>query len=160
VGFTVLYSARLSIVLIWNCYKGLPYTCIHEEEKPLVFPKLTLSFGAVFGGAFIYWVLNPMLEVQTLSINYKLLPLVLITVLFVLGIKLSTPFLVSSKYYPFIQHSMGTMWFLTPLSSNPLTYGFIRLAKTTQQVREGGWQETLGGQGMLIVSKYLSLKMQ
>nr|YP_009503530.1 NADH dehydrogenase subunit 5 [Pectinatella magnifica]AWX65967.1 NADH dehydrogenase subunit 5 [Pectinatella magnifica] len=156
IALTTLYSTRLSLITLWGPNKGAPFTNIHEEEKPLLFPMFTLSVGAVVGGALFFWVLSPTLFSENLPLTMKTLPLTLMVISFYITMTMENPSkLCSLNIPPYLRQSISTMWFLSPLSSTPLIKGTFSGAKMVQQIGEGGWQEVVGGQGVFHLVKNL-----
>lgn len=87
----------------------------NDESLFVYFACFLLLVGAVFGGAFFFWILSPFSGVLVLPFYLKVLTLSLV---FCFGV-LSYLF-VNAGYLMLGSYFFGSMWFLGYITSSPL----------------------------------------
>lgn len=149
-GATILtsaYATRLIISVVWT--PALHAPChMAQEESPLIFiPLLSLSVFAVIGGALFNWIYIPSTSIPLLSSNIKIIPLFLtlwgayLTWTFSLFLTSIKSFSLS---HPLLISSLTSIWFFTPLSTQPPLYSAFLLAQQHSTYLDQGWLETFG----------------
>nr|YP_009469078.1 NADH dehydrogenase subunit 5 [Penion sulcatus]AVC55638.1 NADH dehydrogenase subunit 5 [Penion sulcatus]AXF46441.1 NADH dehydrogenase subunit 5 [Penion sulcatus] len=159
-GMTAAYSFRLSFCSLWGHIKGPSH---HEKQEldPYVNSATTiLSLAALVAGFVL----------QNIFLTFNPLPFVLPFYL-----KMLTMFVIfSGLFIAFIawdpNHSgsptnkikffFSTMWFLAPISTQPLTKFSMLLGTNIMKSVDMGWLEILGGQGTSLVTSTMSMKNQ
>ena len=162
-GLTARYSTRFIINVILSPACSLPLHPTNDEDLACSYPTSILRVAAILGGARLNWlIITPQNEaflpphLKGLTIFVTLIGL--ITAWYVnTATSTSTPILINAISTNF---AICYMWFLTPLSSQHiLTIPFFmghQFSKTLDQ----GWEEICGGQGILLISSYLSSSVQ
>jgi NADH-ubiquinone oxidoreductase chain 5 len=113
-------------------------------------PILFLSRGAIFGGAFLSWVIFPTPSIICMPFIFKTLALSvrvlggLVGYLFnfiIINYKLS-----SIKQYKIVSF-IGGIWFIPFLSTYPTRFLTLKVGDYYTKVADFGWSEYYGGQG-------------
>nr|YP_010241723.1 NADH dehydrogenase subunit 5 [Aporrhais serresiana]QTI82411.1 NADH dehydrogenase subunit 5 [Aporrhais serresiana] len=162
-GMTAAYSLRLSFSSLWGAMKNSTFHSKQEEDLYINWATTILASAAIVGGFFL----------QNMFLNFNPTPFIIPTpykmltmTVIVLG------FLVASVLWEsdFFNKNMSkfkfffsTMWFLAPISAQPLTKMSMILGTELMKSIDQGWLEVLGGQGtMATVSKtaLINQKMQ
>ncbi|YP_008963252.1 NADH dehydrogenase subunit 5 (mitochondrion) [Babylonia areolata] len=159
-GMTAAYSFRLSFCSLWSEVKGSAFH-VKQELDPYVNWAITiLASAAIFGGQFLQNIFLPFSPIPFfLPFHLKLLTIAVITVGFFLAfIAWDTSYQDSdiSK----MKFFFSTMWFLAPLSAQPLTKFSMLLGTNIMKSIDMGWLEILGGQGSMSISSNLSMMNQ
>nr|YP_009743664.1 NADH dehydrogenase subunit 5 [Euspira pila]QIE11968.1 NADH dehydrogenase subunit 5 [Euspira pila] len=159
-GMTVAYSLRLSFCSLWGNPKNVPFHAKHEKDHYINFSTLILSFCAISAGFFlqtIFLVFTP--HPFVIPTIYKMLTIIVILLgMFFASIMWDEDFL--PKKMNKTKYFFSTMWFLAPISAQPLTHFSMFLGTNLMKSIDQGWLEILGGQGALITLSYLSSENQ
>nr|YP_009742308.1 NADH dehydrogenase subunit 5 [Mammilla mammata]QID90403.1 NADH dehydrogenase subunit 5 [Mammilla mammata] len=155
-GMTAAYSLRLSFCSLWGSSKNLPYHAKHEKDYYINSSTLTLSLCAILAGFFlqnIFLVFNPCPFI--IPLFFKLLTILVI----LLGLFLAS-ILWDEEFFPKkmnkIKYFFNTMWFLAPISAQPLTHFSMILGTNLMKSIDQGWLEILGGQGAFMTASSMS----
>nr|YP_003934430.1 NADH dehydrogenase subunit 5 [Thylacodes squamigerus]ADI79413.1 NADH dehydrogenase subunit 5 [Thylacodes squamigerus] len=148
-GLTSAYSFRLSISSLWGHFKGSTFHA-KGEDSYIVGSTYCLAISAVASGALL----------QSFFLEFNLdcfLPqeLKLLTPLVILG-GLAGAYLVLSGFTSKTSLAVffvAQMWFLVPLSTQPLAKMSLIMGTNILKSVDGGWLEVVGGQGALVVMK-------
>nr|QFG38875.1 NADH dehydrogenase subunit 5 [Taron dubius] len=159
-GMTAAYSFRLSFCSLWSSAKGPSFHEKQEFDPYVNWATTTLSLAALVAG----------LALQSIFISFNPLPFILpphlkaLTML-VIFLGLFSAFLAwdtnySNKMMNKMKFFFSTMWFLSPISTQPLTKLSMLLGTNIVKSVDMGWLEILGGQGILLVSSSVSTTNQ
>nr|YP_001586134.1 NADH dehydrogenase subunit 5 [Reishia clavigera]AAZ74644.1 NADH dehydrogenase subunit 5 [Reishia clavigera] len=155
-GMTAAYSLRLSFCSLWGAMKNAPYHGKQEADPYVNWATTTLSLAAI--GAGLYF--------QNIFLGFNPTPFVLpflhkmLTVTVILLGLFSASILWDSNHTPTkmnkIKFFFSTMWFLAPISAQPMTKFSMMLGTNMMKSIDMGWLEILGGQGSAQVTSNLS----
>nr|QFG38904.1 NADH dehydrogenase subunit 5 [Colus islandicus] len=159
-GMTAAYSFRLSFCSLWSYAKNSPH---HQKQEldPYVNWATTILGLAAIGAGF---------ALQNIFLNFNPLPfllpffLKLLTIFVILLGVFIASIAWDTNYNPKLMNKMkfffSTMWFLTPISSQPLTKFSMLTGTNIMKSIDMGWLEILGGQGSALLTSNLSIKNQ
>nr|YP_009503287.1 NADH dehydrogenase subunit 5 [Bathytoma punicea]AXA45202.1 NADH dehydrogenase subunit 5 [Bathytoma punicea] len=159
-GMTAAYSMRLSFCSLWSPLKGSPQHAKQESDPYINWAVTLLSLAAVIAGIFL----------QNTFMSFSPFPFILPFFL-----KMLTMFIIASGLFSMlifwdsnhdenkmtkIKFFLSTMWFLAPISSQPLTKFSMNLGTSLMKSIDMGWLEITGGQGLFMVTSGLSATNQ
>nr|YP_009509695.1 NADH dehydrogenase subunit 5 [Penion chathamensis]AXF46298.1 NADH dehydrogenase subunit 5 [Penion chathamensis]AXF46311.1 NADH dehydrogenase subunit 5 [Penion chathamensis] len=159
-GMTAAYSFRLSFCSLWGQIKGPSHHEKQELDPYINWATTILSLAALVAG----------FALQNIFLAFSPLPFVLPFYL-----KTLTMFVIFSGLFIALiawdtNHNEGsinkakfffsTMWFLAPISTQPLTKFSMLLGTNIMKSIDMGWLEILGGQGSALVTSTMSMKNQ
>nr|BBB55895.1 NADH dehydrogenase subunit 5 [Oncomelania hupensis nosophora] len=146
-GMTAAYSLRLSFCSLWGNMKNNSLHTKIEKDAYVNWATTTLTLAAIFAGSLLQSVFlefSPQLFI--LPPFHKALTIVVI----VMGLFISAIFW-DEDFFPKkmnkIKFFLTTMWFLAPISAQPLTKLSMMLGTNIMKSVDQGWLEVLGGQG-------------
>nr|AEP39001.1 NADH dehydrogenase subunit 5 [Oncomelania hupensis hupensis] len=146
-GMTAAYSLRLSFCSLWGNMKNNSLHTKTEKDPYVNWATTTLTLAAIFTGSLLQSVFlefSPQLFI--LPPLHKALTIVVI----VMGLFISAIFW-DEDFFPKkmnkIKFFFTTMWFLAPISAQPLTKLSMMLGTNIMKSVDQGWLEVLGGQG-------------
>ena len=154
-GITAAYSLRLSFCSLWGRLKANPFHAKQEKDAYINWATTILTLAAIVAGFFLQTIFadfNPMPFI--LPFNYKIATIsVIILGLFLAIVLWATP--EGDKNISKYKFFLTTMWFLAPISAQPLTK--ISMLFGTQLIKsvDQGWLEILGGQGAALTMSNL-----
>lgn len=149
-GLTVCYTFRLVFYTLTGNFNLHRLYSITDESYLMTTPILFLSRGAIFGGAFLSWVIFPTPSIICMPFIFKTLALSvrvlggLVGYLFnfiIINYKLS-----SIKQYKIVSF-IGGIWFIPFLSTYPTRFLTLKVGDYYTKVADFGWSEYYGGQG-------------
>nr|QNH82291.1 NADH dehydrogenase subunit 5 [Notocochlis sp. HL-2020] len=159
-GMTAAYSLRLSFCSLWGAPKNIPLHAKHEKDYYINYSTLTLSFAAIVAGFFlqnIFMNFNP--SPFVLPLMYKMMTIFVI----LFGLFFSSV-LWDEDFFPkkmnMLKYFFTTMWFLAPISAQPLTHFSMSTGTALMKSIDQGWLEIIGGQGALKLMSSLSKQNQ
>jgi len=162
-GLTASYTARFLLSVIWSPSCSLPLHPTNDKDTYCTVPTALLSLGAIIAGSLLNWALvSPTLEFF-LPTHLKLLTIFVTLVgfrfswLYSSNTSSSSAWLISATT---ANYASCFMWFLTPLSSQNLLKHPFTLGHLFSKSLDNGWEEILGGQGVLIASSKASSALQ
>nr|AEP39144.1 NADH dehydrogenase subunit 5 [Oncomelania hupensis hupensis] len=146
-GMTAAYSLRLSFCSLWSNMKNNSFHMKVEKDVYVNWATTVLTLAAIFAGSLLQSVF---LEFSPQSFIlppfYKALTIMVI----IMGSFISMIFW-DEDFFPQkmnkIKFFFTTMWFLAPISAQPLTKLSMMLGTSIMKSVDQGWLETLGGQG-------------
>nr|QOW07336.1 NADH dehydrogenase subunit 5 [Costapex baldwinae] len=146
-GMTAAYSLRLSLCSLWGSLKMSPFHAKQESDSYINWATTILAFAAIMAGFFL----------QTVFLSFNPTPFVLpfflkmLTILVIMAGGFTAFVMWSSDFNENKMNKakffFSTMWFLTPLSSQPLTKFSMLLGTNMMKSIDMGWLEIVGGQG-------------
>nr|YP_009554115.1 NADH dehydrogenase subunit 5 [Bitias brevis]QBA19626.1 NADH dehydrogenase subunit 5 [Bitias brevis] len=149
-GLTVCYTFRLIFYSLSGDYNLSSAAGVSDEDSTMTWPMIMLGVGAVAGGASLSWLIFPAPCMICLSLDFKLLALI-VSVLGGLGGYLLNMMSVNYTLKSLGSYSLvvfaGSMWFMPFLSTRGVSNGVLILGSLYQQTGDGGWSEYYGGQG-------------
>nr|WOX01943.1 NADH dehydrogenase subunit 5 [Oncomelania hupensis]WOX01956.1 NADH dehydrogenase subunit 5 [Oncomelania hupensis] len=155
-GMTAAYSLRLSFCSLWGSMKNNSFHMKVEKDVYVNWATTTLTLAAIFAGSLLQSVFlefSPQLFI--LPPFHKALTIAVI----ILGLFISAIFW-DEDFFPKkmnkIKFFFTTMWFLAPISAQPLTKLSMMLGTSIMKSVDQGWLEVLGGQGSFKAVLFLS----
>nr|YP_009424535.1 NADH dehydrogenase subunit 5 [Chlorotocus crassicornis]ASU92681.1 NADH dehydrogenase subunit 5 [Chlorotocus crassicornis] len=163
-GLTVCYTFRLIFYSLTGDYNLSSLSGVSDEDSTMTWPMVGLGVGSVIGGASLSWLIFPSPSMICLSLEFKLLALIVSFLGAVTGYLLNMMMvnysLKSLSNYGLVVFA-GSMWFMPFISTRGVSKGFLSLGALYQQVGDAGWSEYYGGQGGYLFfsksSKYLQV---
>lgn len=141
VCITSLYTVKLSVVTLWSPFYGGSLLKVNNRSKNSVLAYIILLLGAVLGGSFFSWLVNPSLELINVPKTMKILVLGLILLFggcIYVGLNNNTGFNF---------HFFSSIWFLSFLSS----YFTVQVSRGLRKVilyNEQTFMEKIRGGGI------------
>nr|YP_009059455.1 NADH dehydrogenase subunit 5 [Aliger gigas]AIN37251.1 NADH dehydrogenase subunit 5 [Aliger gigas] len=155
-GMTAAYSLRLSFCSLWGSLKANPFHAKQEKDAYINWATTILTLAAIVAGFFLQTIFadfNPMPFI--LPFNYKMVTIsVIILGLFLAMVLWATP--EGDKNMSKYKFFLTTMWFLAPISAQPLTKMSMLFGTQLMKSVDQGWLEILGGQGAALTMSNLS----
>nr|AXA45410.1 NADH dehydrogenase subunit 5 [Otitoma sp. MNHN IM 2013-9848] len=155
-GMTAAYSLRLSLCSLWSEPKNTSYHSKQEADPYVNWAVTVLSLAAIIAG----------FALQSIFLPFNTVPFILPTYLksltmCVILLGLFTSFILWDTHYQLksmtkIKFFFTTMWFLAPISSQPLTKFSMLLGTNLMKSIDMGWLEILGGQGTSSLTSKIS----
>nr|YP_010400317.1 NADH dehydrogenase subunit 5 [Drupa morum]UQS76016.1 NADH dehydrogenase subunit 5 [Drupa morum] len=155
-GMTAAYSFRLSFCSLWSEVKGAPYHGKQEADPYVNWAVTVLALAAISAGLYLQ---NIFLGFAPAPFILPLFLKVLTMTVIVLGFFIAfifwgpTPGVSTMNKTSFF---FSTMWFLAPISAQPMTKFSMVLGTSMMKSIDMGWLELLGGQGALHVTSGMS----
>nr|AEP39118.1 NADH dehydrogenase subunit 5 [Oncomelania hupensis hupensis] len=155
-GMTAAYSLRLSFCSLWGNMKNNSFHTKIEKDAYVNWATTTLTLAAIFAGSLLQSVFlefSPQLFILP-PFHKALTIVVIVTGLFVSAIFWDEDFF--PQKINKIKFFFTTMWFLAPISAQPLTKLSMTLGTNIMKSVDQGWLEVLGGQGSFKMTVTLS----
>nr|YP_010713598.1 NADH dehydrogenase subunit 5 [Naria erosa]WDA98730.1 NADH dehydrogenase subunit 5 [Naria erosa] len=155
-GMTAAYSFRLSFSSLWSAMKNNAYHAKLENDPYVNWATTILALAAIAAGFFLQLVFldfNPTPLVIP-SIHKSLTLLSIFTGIFVATILWTSELSIKSTNK--IKFYFTTMWFLAPISAQPLTKMSMVAGTNLIKSIDQGWLEVMGGQGATQLTSTLS----
>nr|YP_009739589.1 NADH dehydrogenase subunit 5 [Boreotrophon candelabrum]QIC50568.1 NADH dehydrogenase subunit 5 [Boreotrophon candelabrum] len=159
-GMTAAYSFRLSFCSLWGYMKNSPYHSKQEKDPYVNWAVTILTTAAIIAGFLfqdVFLVFSPTPFVLPFFLK-GLTTTVILTGMFVAFISWDTNF--SAVNMNKMKFFFSTMWFLAPISAQPLTKFSMMLGTNLMKSIDMGWLEILGGQGAATMSQNISTMNQ
>lgn len=154
-GLTARYTARFLLSVIWSPSCSLPLHATNDKDIFCSTPTFLLATGAITAGSALRW------SIMTPSIEFILPPHLKFLTLFVTILGFATSWYYASslslnqatlRYINVTNLRLCYMWFLAPISSQNLLSSPFKIAHLFSKRLDRGWEELIGGQGILIAS--------
>nr|UFI48578.1 NADH dehydrogenase subunit 5 [Amalda fuscolingua] len=155
-GMTAAYSFRLSFCSLWGKMKGQSFHAKHEKDPYVNWAVTILTLAAIIGGLALQNVFldfNPIVFILPLMLKGLTMATILLG-LFMASISWDTVF--NPKFTNKMKFFFSTMWFLAPISAQPLTKASMILGTNLMKSMDSGWLEISGGQGFHMISSSMS----
>nr|YP_009512562.1 NADH dehydrogenase subunit 5 [Sicyonia lancifer]AXJ93116.1 NADH dehydrogenase subunit 5 [Sicyonia lancifer] len=150
-GLTVCYTLRLIYYSLSGDFNLGSLFNVGGEAKIMVTPMFGLGCGAIFGGAFLSWLIFPQPYMICMTLSFKTLALSVSVLGGLIGYLLNMGAvsygLNSLSVYKMTVFS-GSMWFMPFLSTLGVSNMFLKSGTKYQGVGDMGWSEYYGGQGV------------
>nr|ASS30670.1 NADH dehydrogenase subunit 5 [Gastroptychus rogeri] len=150
-GLTVSYSFRLVYYTLSGDFNLNNYSALNDNSFVMLNPMVLMSTIIIFSGAISAWVIMPDVYMICMSLQIKLLTIMVSVVGFILGYFLNvmslSGVLNSFKFYTPVLF-MGSMWFLPVISTLNPSWFSLKKGGLDISLGEKGWSEMVGGQGV------------
>lgn len=156
---TAAYSLRLIRTALISKRISLPIQYTTDNSLSNTTPIIFLARGAVIGGRCINWISILPIKEPFLSLNLKLLALI-VTLLGALTIFQKTVSHRPSFNSTLFNHTNAFIWFLAPLSSQAIIKSPISLCLKRIKTLDQGWVEISSAQGISSVLSGSTQKFQ
>lgn len=146
-GLTSFYSIRFSITTIWGPTLIAPWLSL-TEENPIILPMLFLSVLSITSGRIISWLPPIRSSFYILPAYLKFMPLIIVFFGMLMGIYCTTKLHAnqsSLKNWILTHHSICSIWFLVPLSSQFMLKWPMYVAHFNMKFIDQGWLESISG---------------
>lgn len=150
VGLTALYSVRFSLIIIWAPQHHLPL--FNSTEKLTTrLPIITMSLLSIIIGSCLLWLIPIQSVPLFMPVNLKLTPIFMVVAGVLIRWYLSLG--LTSKSARLIKIHLSNyasciMWFLAPLSTQPLITQSIKLRHHLLKTSDQAWLEQFRAQGV------------
>nr|QNV49098.1 NADH dehydrogenase subunit 5 [Isara chinensis] len=151
-GLTAAYSFRLSFCSLWSPMKNTGYHSKQEFDPYVNWATTILSLAAIVGGFFF----------QNFFLNFSPIPFILpnflkMLTMSVIFLGLFIAFMSwdsnhETRIMSKLMFFFSTMWFLAPISSQPMSKFSMLLGTNLMKSIDMGWLEVMGGQGSLLAT--------
>lgn len=157
-GLTARYTIRFLVSVVWGSSLSLPYHPVCEGDLFISVPTFNLSLFGVCGGCVLNWLVICPVQDFFLPSYFKLLALFVTLVggFISWGFSCQLNSVSYLKENVLLNFALCSMWFLTPLSSQKMLSGSFWLGHNYYKVLDQGWEEILGGQGVLLLRRRMS----
>ena len=140
-GLTVCYTFRLIFYRLTGDYNLSSLRGVRDEDSTITWPIVGLGVGAVIGGARLSWLIFPSPSMICLSLEFKLLALIVsflgAVTGYLLNIIIVNYSLKSLRNYGLVVFA-GSIWFIPFISTRGVSKGFLSLGALYQQVGDAG----------------------
>nr|ATZ70873.1 NADH dehydrogenase subunit 5 [Conus navarroi] len=155
-GMTSAYSMRLSASSLWSSFKGNTYHAKQDLDPYVNWAISILTLAAVSSGLFFQLVFIPFSScLFILPFYLKMLTmLVIFSGLFLAFILWGDSR--QQKEMSKTEFFFSTMWFLAPISAQPLAELSMKMGTNMMKSVDMGWLEVMGGQGVFIMASNFS----
>lgn len=152
-GLTVRYTIRFLVTVVWGPTNVRPLHPLNDNDIFCSTPTFILASFSIFGGSALNWLLvTPSIEpflpphLKYLTITVCLLGLYFgyIIRFYLTG---QSAFLLS---WTKLNYASCGIWFLTPLSTQKMLFAPYWIGHQFLKTLDQGWEEMLGGQGVLM----------
>nr|WHN78886.1 NADH dehydrogenase subunit 5 [Scopelodes kwangtungensis] len=159
-GLTMFYTVRLLMYLMINDYNLLTIYNLYEEDCVMLKSMFMLLFMSVVSGSFLSWMIFSYPEMIYLSMNMKMMVIMVSFLGCLLGLLVSNMKIYTINKF-LMTYEMSNflcfMWFLPNLSTYGLNYYFLQLGQNLLKNVDMGWSELYSGQGIFNIMKNYSI---
>lgn len=162
VGFTAFYSIRFSLLIIWGPLNHLPLF-ISNEKPCTVTPIVIMSIISVIVGSLILWIIPIQATPLFISLNLKLVPILMVGIGLAFGWLLSVNKTINNALIlnlHLTNHASSIIWFLVLLSTQPIINLSIKTSHHLLKSSDQAWLEQLRAQGAFSKTLRRSLRIQ
>nr|YP_002213588.1 NADH dehydrogenase subunit 5 [Rapana venosa]ABV66268.1 NADH dehydrogenase subunit 5 [Rapana venosa]AIM46739.1 NADH dehydrogenase subunit 5 [Rapana venosa]UYK51668.1 NADH dehydrogenase subunit 5 [Rapana venosa] len=159
-GMTAAYSLRLSFCSLWGSMKNSPYHAKQEADPYVNWATTTLTLAAITAGLYfqnIFLTFSPtpfILPTLHKMLTMTVILLGLLTASILWDANHTTVKMNKIKFF------FSTMWFLAPISAQPMTKFSMLMGTNMMKSIDMGWLEILGGQGSAVITSNFSVLNQ
>ena len=165
VGFTVIYSIRLSYFILFGEFNILNLNYLNDNNNKIILKGIIgLVLLVIFKGSLLLWVLFPTPYFIVLPFYIKILTLIIILAGVIIGYEVSKFYLVyinkSIEVYN-LSFFLSGIWNLPLLSTYGLNSYFLKIGKFYFKTLDQGWIEYYGRKnlGILIIQSRQFLQL-
>nr|YP_009231987.1 NADH dehydrogenase subunit 5 [Tegula lividomaculata]AMA07348.1 NADH dehydrogenase subunit 5 [Tegula lividomaculata] len=152
-GMTAAYSVRLSVYSLWGHSNHLTLHQNFDEDIKITWAMIPLSIISIFTGKVLQMAVLEFDEILILPTSYKLLTISVILLGAWLAVVIWQSAQTSMTGDSKIMSFNSLMWFLAPLSTQPIIMIPLNSGASLFKSLDQGWLELFGGQGVFILSK-------
>nr|AXA45319.1 NADH dehydrogenase subunit 5 [Marshallena sp. MNHN IM 2013-9821] len=159
-GMTAAYSLRLSLCSLWSPMKSYPQNSKTDNDPYVNWATTILSLVAIIAGMLFqitFLMFNPFPFV--LPLHLKMLTMFVILLGFAIA-SMTWDIDFNNNNMSKVKFFFSTMWFLTPITTQPLTKFSMVTGTNLMKSVDMGWLEILGGQGSNMFTSNLSTQNQ
>ena len=159
-GLTVTYTFRLIYYIVQRNFVLRGSCNLRDGWGTIIKSCIGLVSFSVFFGAFISWIA---IDVNSIVLpkSIKNLTLSVCSLGALIGLFISqSAFNFSKIKFSLLTWLRGSIWFLPYLSSQPLIYTPLKKGSEIIKLRDIGWIEFLGGQGLRVYITNISNNIQ
>nr|ALO77345.1 NADH deshydrogenase subunit 5 [Chirotenon longimanus] len=160
IGLTVMYSFRLSYYLVYGTLNFLSLNMIKDLEENMLKGMSGLILFVVFSGSCIMWLIFPVPYFICLSLEMKLMTLIMIMMGIFLGYQMSKfalSFNVLSKKFYKSSLFNGTMWNMPIFSTLWVNFYPLKVSDYSMKSLDQGWSEYYGVYSVGVNEKIFTL---
>nr|YP_010583766.1 NADH dehydrogenase subunit 5 [Bathypolypus sponsalis]UXN83962.1 NADH dehydrogenase subunit 5 [Bathypolypus sponsalis] len=159
VCLTMLYTMRMSLLILWSSVSSMLYKEMSKEDMYVVVSMMILCMGALFGGFVFQNEVICFEEVIILPLNYKLFVtfMLLVSIVFSFSLWLGS---YNKKSMDILYWCNSKMWFLSFLSGYPFLKLISQVSNSNLKMVDMGWLEVMGGQGIFMFIKQIFLMLE
>nr|YP_010890233.1 NADH dehydrogenase subunit 5 [Conus litteratus]WJJ70330.1 NADH dehydrogenase subunit 5 [Conus litteratus] len=159
-GMTSAYSLRLSASCLWSPFKGNSYHAKQDLDSYVNWAISILTLAAISSGLFFQLIFT-----QFSSCLFILPTHLKMMTMLVIFLGLFFAFILwddtrEQKNMNKTKFFFSTMWFLAPISAQPLTELSMKIGTNMMKSVDMGWLEVMGGQGAFAMASSFSLTNQ
>jgi len=150
VGLTALYSIRFSLIVVWAPLNHMPLFNSNEKSSTAT-PMITISIISIIIGSCLIWIIPFQAVPFYITTKLKLMPLFIICLGVLLGWYFSldnTNNLAKSLKFHLTNYASCIIWFLVPLSTQPLINTSMKLSHYLLKSSDQAWLEQFRAQGV------------
>nr|QGW14894.1 NADH dehydrogenase subunit 5 [Cypraea tigris] len=147
-GMTAAYSFRLSFCSLWGSMKNNSYHAKLELDAYVNWATTILALCAIIAGFFLQLIFLDFSPAPFIlpSVHKSFTLFSIFTGIFLAMIFWNSEF--SMKKMNKTKFYFTTMWFLAPISAQPLTKASMVVGTSLMKSIDQGWLEVIGGQGV------------
>nr|AWV83387.1 NADH dehydrogenase subunit 5 [Yezoterpnosia nigricosta] len=154
IGLTSFYSARLTLYsmnLNFNFYK---MSSLYESINNMFKSIFILTMYSIISGAMFMWLIFSESSLIILSLEGKLLTMMMMMIGIWLGYEMSFSM---HMYMNMINEFLGSMWYMKQISTFHNQFLVFKYSLDFQKSTDMGWGEYYGPQGIMTITKYINL---
>nr|YP_009318315.1 NADH dehydrogenase subunit 5 [Astralium haematragum]AOZ71796.1 NADH dehydrogenase subunit 5 [Astralium haematragum] len=159
-GMTAAYSIRLSIYSLWGHSNHMKMHQNYDEDNKVTWSVILLSVISIFIGKVMQTNILQFNATLMLPMSHKLLTII-VTFLgaWMAFVVWQNPNLSTIKLSKLLNFN-SLMWFLAPLSTQPIIFYPLKSGSGLYKSLDQGWLEVFGGQGVFMISKNFTMENQ
>nr|AWV83725.1 NADH dehydrogenase subunit 5 [Tettigarcta crinita] len=146
IGLTASYSARMTFYTMTFNFNSLSFISIVENMNYMSISILILTIYSIMSGTIFNWLMFNQLMITILPIDLKLLTMMFSLFGLWLGYEIS---IFSTKMSYLIENFLGSMWFLSQISTFHNQLLLMNLSVSFQKSVDQGWGEFWGSMGLI-----------
>nr|AWV83400.1 NADH dehydrogenase subunit 5 [Yezoterpnosia vacua] len=154
IGLTSFYSARLTLYSMnfnFNFYK---MSSLSEKINDMFKSIFILTMYSIISGSMFMWLIFSESSLIILSLENKLLTMMMMMVGMWLGYEMSY---FMKIYMNMMNEFIGSMWYMKQISTFHNQFMIFNYSINFQKSSDMGWGEYYGPQGMMIMIKYFNM---
>nr|AWV83855.1 NADH dehydrogenase subunit 5 [Tettigades chilensis] len=154
IGLTSFYSMRLSFFLMFANHNYDSFISLKETFNNMIKSVLTLSIYSIISGSMFMWLMFNQAHILLLSIEAKMMTLILSLYGIWMGYELS---MILSPKNSLVSEFLGSMWFMKQISTFHNQLIVFKNSLMFQKSIDQGWGENFEARG--IIDLIESMKM-
>nr|AWV83933.1 NADH dehydrogenase subunit 5 [Tettigades lacertosa]AWV83946.1 NADH dehydrogenase subunit 5 [Tettigades lacertosa]AWV83972.1 NADH dehydrogenase subunit 5 [Tettigades lacertosa]AWV83985.1 NADH dehydrogenase subunit 5 [Tettigades lacertosa]AWV83998.1 NADH dehydrogenase subunit 5 [Tettigades lacertosa] len=146
IGLTSFYSMRLSFFLMLTNHNYNSFTSLSETFNNMVKSVLTLNIYSIISGSMFMWLMFNQTHILLLSVEAKLMTLILSLYGIWMGYELS---MILNSKNSLTKEFSGSMWFMKQISTFHNQAIMLKSSLMFQKSIDQGWGEDYEAQGII-----------